>query len=123
MAYIIQSWLRAIDLKNNQCSGEESHRTWRILHSANAGPILAVARKDFAVCRVTLMHTASNSIWDLYRAEGRDRALDNSLRQLAPVDVNIHNLVLDVAAGVSQAQMRTAIGDMLKTIPGDLDKS
>jgi acetolactate synthase regulatory subunit len=123
MAYTIQSWLRAVDLKNNQCPGEEVHRAWRVLRSANAGPILSVARKDFAVCRVTLTHSTSATSWDLYRTEDRDRSLDSSLRQLAPVDINIHSVSLDVAAGVSQAQMRTAIGDMLNTVPGDLGNS
>ena len=119
MAYVIESWIRAMDRQTNQCKGEEAHRKWRVRHSMNAGPILAAARRDFAVCRVTLTHLTSATMWDLYRAEDRDRELDNSLRQLAPQPALMQSATLDIAVGVTQAELRTAIGEMV-TQPGKL---
>lgn len=115
MAYEIESWTRSPGAK-----GEERHRVWRIRNIMSGVDAMALALQDRGICRITLARTGSETIWDLWRSEGRDQELDASMRDLKNLRATDDRPTIDVGPGVTQEQLADAIAALV-SMPSELD--
>lgn len=108
MAYDVISWTRCTDGGHRIVPGEEQLRFVRMRHFGHAKPVLQTLMSDFSVCRVTLSRPGTESVWDLYRADGRDLDLDSSMRFVNETRGATDALVLDIGPGVTAKQIEEA---------------
>jgi len=113
MSYLVTSWTRC-------AAGEESIRTIRVRHFGDTSKALSsLLAGNYGICRVTLSSSTSAAMWDLHRGSDRDFQLDSSMRNLAQTSGVIEGPKLDVAAGITQAQLERAVEELV-TRPGEL---